>query len=108
MQETPDYETLGVANCLDCEEDKIALEVLQGLRELIDGGCDAAELTALIHRNQSRAKDLRIACMAADESDLASLLRLHETIKKVKSKNEENKDKISKLDLAFKQLGNQI
>ena len=48
-----------------------------------------------------------IAEIEADP-ELASLLKLNEIIQKVKNKNEENCDKIKKLDVAFKQLGQQI
>lgn len=48
-----------------------------------------------------------IAEIEADP-DLACLLKLNEIIQKVKQKNEENCDKIKKLDVAFKQLGQQI
>ena len=40
--------------------------------------------------------------------DLRSLLRLHDLNKKVKDKNKDNQDKIDKLQLAFKHLGEKI
>ena len=40
--------------------------------------------------------------------DLAPLLRLHDLNKRVKGKNHENQDKIDKLQLAFKHLGEKI
>ena len=42
------------------------------------------------------------------DPELESLLRLHETINKVKKKNFENHDKIEKLDVAFKALQSSI
>ena len=40
--------------------------------------------------------------------DLRSLLRLHDLNKKVRDKNKDNQDKIEKLQLAFKHLGEKI
>ena len=40
--------------------------------------------------------------------ELQSLLRLHELNKKVEEKNKDNQDKIDKLQLAFKHLGEKI
>ena len=40
--------------------------------------------------------------------ELHSLLRLHDLNKKVQVKNEDNRDKIEKLQLAFKHLGEKI
>merc|ERR1712127_277703 len=40
--------------------------------------------------------------------DLRSLIRLHDLNKKVQVKNEDNRDKIEKLQLAFKHLGEKI
>ena len=49
-----------------------------------------------------------LICEIENDPELASLLRLNDIIQKVKRKNEENTDKIKKLDVAFKQLGTQI
>ena len=40
--------------------------------------------------------------------ELHSLIRLHELNKKVEEKNKDNQDKIDKLQLAFKHLGEKI
>ena len=42
------------------------------------------------------------------DPDLEKLLKLNDIIQKVKRKNDENKDKIQKLGVAFGQLGTQI
>ncbi len=49
-----------------------------------------------------------LICEIENDPELASLLRLNDIIQKVKRKNEENTDKIKKLEVAFKQLGTQI
>ena len=43
-----------------------------------------------------------------NHSDLHSLIRLHELNKKVREKTRDNQDKIEKLQLAFKHLGEKI
>ena len=43
-----------------------------------------------------------------EDPELQSLLKLNDIIQKVKRKNDENKDKIQKLGVAFGQLGSQI
>ncbi len=68
---------------------------------------------------KGKAKDLKTADKSiglneeliaeiSEYPELASLLRLHDLNKKVSGKNDENRDKINKLRIAFQSLGEKV